>query len=128
MISAYCFAAALVKLSLLVFFNRIFSPLRRSKLLIWIAITFTVTIYVVFFITWIIYTVPHRNNGGWTNLTFRLEVNRQTPKLSVGLGTLSTFTDFYVVAIPLTTISGLNLPRAKKIGVSTLFATGLLSV
>ncbi|KAJ0109377.1 hypothetical protein J7T55_000302 [Diaporthe amygdali] len=45
----------------------------------------------------------------------------------VGLGVVGTVTDFYIITIPLTAISGLNMSLARKIGVSTLFATGLLA-
>lgn len=61
-------------------------------------------------------------------MSFFSRTREQNPKISVGLGVVGTVTDFYIITIPLTAISGLNMSLARKIGVSTLFATGLLYV
>jgi hypothetical protein len=44
------------------------------------------------------------------------------------MGALSTFTDFYIIAIPMMAISGLNMSFAKKLGVSALLETISLKI
>lgn len=81
--------------------------------MIWVGVVLTGVSYAAFFAMWIYCSVPHI--GG-----------KQTPQISIGLGAVGTFTDFYIISIPLLAISGLNMSRGRKIGVSALFATGLL--
>lgn len=94
--------------------------------MVWVGIGLTAMGYAAFFIAWMVASVPHSGEAGWTDFAFVTRVGEQTPPLSIGLGVLSTFTDFYIISIPLLAISGLNMSLAKKLGVSALFATGLL--
>lgn len=116
----------LIKNSLFFLFRRIFSPLPRSKILIHCGIILTTVSYTVLFVVWLVYGVPHADDSGWDDPVFAQKVGRESPKISVALGSVSTFTDYYVIAVPLSTISGLKLSKGKKIGVSVVFATGLL--
>lgn len=93
--------------------------------MIWTGIVFVSVSYFAFFIAWVLFNVPLPGEGGWTGSKFFAKTDA-SPRLSVGLGVVGTCTDFYTIAIPLMAISGLNMSRGKKIGVSALFATGLL--
>ncbi|KAL2288820.1 hypothetical protein FJTKL_03474 [Diaporthe vaccinii] len=53
-------------------------------------------------------------------------MGQSTPKIVLGLGVLGTFTDFYIIAIPLMALLTLHMSLARKIGVLALFATGFL--
>lgn len=94
--------------------------------MIWTGIIFVSLFYIAFFIAWMVSTVPLPGEGGWLGLKFFARNEVATPRITVGLGVVGTCTDFYTIAIPLTAISGLNMSRGKKIGISALFATGLL--
>ncbi|KUI64488.1 hypothetical protein VM1G_11354 [Cytospora mali] len=125
--AAYCIAAPMIKISLCVFFRRIFSPSLQNKIITWFAIVLTAVSYTAFFIAWIWCSAPHVGEGGWASPSFTTRVVKQTPIISVGMGALSTLTDFYTIVIPLVAIWGLNMSMARKISVSALFATGLLA-
>lgn len=94
--------------------------------MIWTGIIFTTVAYAAFFTAWIVATVPHAGEKGWTSRELALRMGQQTPKIILGLGVLGTATDFYIIAIPLTAISTLHMSFARKIGVLALFATGFL--
>lgn len=96
--------------------------------MIWAGIAFTVVSYAALLGVWIHYSVPNHGDAGWTDVSFYMRVANYTPTVSVVFGVLGIVTDFYVIAIPLTAISSLNLSTKKKLGVSALFVTGLLSV
>lgn len=96
--------------------------------MIWVGIVITAVAYAAFFTAWIYCSVPHIGEGGWSDVIFWTRVAKQTPPISIGLGAVGTFTDFYIISIPLLAISGLNMSRGRKVGVSALFATGLLYV
>lgn len=85
----YCVVSPLVKINLCLFFRRVFSPSLRSKIMIWVGIVLTAVPYTAFFA------------AGWTDLTFVRRVAVQTPSVSIELGALSTFIDFYIFVIPL---------------------------
>jgi hypothetical protein len=57
---------------------------------------------------------------------FALRVARSRPIIHLGLGCLGTATDILVIVIPIMAVWGLKMSRGKKIGVISLFATGLL--
>lgn len=73
--------------------------------MIWVGIVVTTVPYAAFFTAWIVVSVPHADDARWTDLAFVTRVGMQTPPVSVGLGALSTFIDFYIIAIPLRAIS-----------------------
>ncbi|EFY94964.2 hypothetical protein MAA_09542 [Metarhizium robertsii ARSEF 23] len=122
----YDVSAALTKVSLLALFLRIFARSRRSKMMIWAGIGFTVASYATLLGAWIYYSAPHQGEG-WSDTIYQVRTGRDTPPISVVFGALAIFTDFYIIAIPITAISSLNLSTKKKFGVSALFVTGLLA-
>ncbi|KAK9438605.1 hypothetical protein VB005_06752 [Metarhizium brunneum] len=124
--AVYDVSAALTKVSLLALFLRIFARSRRSKMMIWAGIGFTVASYATLLGAWIYYSAPHQGEG-WSDPIYRVRTGRDTPVISVVFGALAIFTDFYIIAIPITAISSLNLSTKKKFGVSALFVTGLLA-
>lgn len=125
--AVYCCASLLIKMSLCFFFRRIFLPSPITHILTLLCMLVSIASYTAFFIAWIYYSVP-RSGETWTSTTYFTRVEVATPKLSVGLGVVSVFTDFFIFVIPLLAISRLNMSNARKYGVSALFATGLLCV
>lgn len=96
--------------------------------MIWFGLIFTTVSYIIFFAVWIVYLIPRGDNVGWFDLTYLHKEAEKSLIVSVGVGAVSTFTDFYVISIPLTTIWGLSMSMAKKVSISILFATGFLYV
>ncbi|KAI0544515.1 integral membrane protein [Xylaria curta] len=123
----YCLAAALTKLSLLFLFRRIFLPCTYSKIMMLSGILFTTISYSALFAAWVFYNVPHANDAGWSDIRFHIRIVTASSYISVALGALGSFTDLYVIFLPITLISQLQLSRSKKLGVSALFGTGLLA-
>ncbi|KAK8029611.1 hypothetical protein PG993_010902 [Apiospora rasikravindrae] len=122
----YCAAAALIKNSLFLY-RRMFSPMPRSKMMIQFGIIFNTISYAVLSLVWLVYSVPHAEDEGWMDPAYTEVMGEQTPKINVAPGAVSTFTDYFAIAVPLSTVSGLKLSLGKKIGVSAVFATGLLA-
>ena len=97
--------------------------------MIWLGIGFSIVAYSTMLVVTIVYSVPHGGHGGWTGARFVSRLNGvQSQKRSVPVCAVGTFIDFYIMTIPLKSISGLKLSRGKKIGLAALFATGLLYV
>lgn len=94
--------------------------------MIWTGIILVAVSYLAFFIAWVVCTVPLPGEQGWGDPVFAERIAPATVKISLGLGALGVFTDFFIIAIPLTAIPGLRISTQKKIGISALFATGLL--
>lgn len=92
----------------------------------WFGIVFIAVSYIAIFTAWMESSVPRPSEKGWTDFNYIQRTAEPHLKLSVALGVLGTFTDFYTLAIPLTAISGLKMSVPRKIAVSGLFATGLL--
>ncbi|KAF2972873.1 hypothetical protein GQX73_g783 [Xylaria multiplex] len=122
----YSVASALIKLSLLALFHRLFSPSARSKVAIRFGMVFTAASYVAILTAWIYYNVPHIDDMGWIDPVFVARLESADLTMAVIFGVLGTVTDLYVIAIPLASVSGLNLSTARKIGLAGLFATGFL--
>ncbi|KAK8062743.1 hypothetical protein PG997_014840 [Apiospora hydei] len=122
----YCAAAALINNSLFLF-RRMFSPMPRSKYMIRFGIIFNTISYTVLSLVWLVYSVPHAEDAGWMDLAYTERMGEHTPKINVALGAVSTFTDYFAIAVPLSIVSGLKLSFGKKIGVSAVFATGLFA-
>ncbi|KAI0534170.1 integral membrane protein [Xylaria digitata] len=122
----YSVASALVELSLLALFHRLFSPSTRSKILIRFGIVFTTVLYVAALVLCIYYNIPHLDDMGWIDPVFMSSVQSADLPLAVIFGILGTVTDLYVVAIPLASVARLKLLTSRKIGLAGLFATGFL--
>jgi hypothetical protein len=93
----------------------------------WVGILFISISYATLFGVWLAYSVPGPGET-WSDPAFFTAVAEATPTISVTLSTVSIASDFYVLVIPLLTISNLNLTTRRKLGDLALFATGLLWV
>lgn len=114
----YPVVAIFVKTTLLVFYLRIFSPVRRTVVMIWTGISTIVLFYVLSIALYIYFTLPL---GSQTHETMLLN-------FSAAQGLFSVVTDFYVLAVPIGSALELHLPKGRKIGICAVFATGLLYV
>lgn len=112
----YPVVAIFVKATFLVFYMRIFSPVRRTITLLWTGICTIVLFYLLTIVLFIYFTVP-------------LGSQQHQPELfntSAAQGVLSVVTDFYILAVPIGSALELQLTNRRKIGLCAVFATGLL--
>lgn len=122
----YSASAMFAKISLLVFFYRIFYPSRLAKICIWGGIGVLALYYTVTIIVAVALIHPRPGEGGWASPQVADERGSQLPGALLAQGIINAVTDFYVLAIPLSMVSQLQLPLLKKIGVSCIFLTGLM--
>lgn len=124
----YCITTMFIKISLLALFLRIFSPSRIVRRMIWIGLVFITLSFSAAAIAYIVFFFPPSSGEGWSDPKIARQRADSTAYINLILGALGASTDFYVIAIPITAVSSLNLSKKKKIGVSALFATGLMYV
>ncbi|OCL10074.1 hypothetical protein AOQ84DRAFT_290010, partial [Glonium stellatum] len=124
-ICLYAICATLVKCTLLVLYLRIFRPSRRAQIMIWAGIVVIIVFYVCCIIVNTALCVPHSGDGGWLSAKSQSRCSQPELNLSVTQGVFSAVSDFYVLCIPLQLVLGLRLPKMRKIGVSSIFLTGL---
>jgi hypothetical protein len=94
--------------------------------MIWGGIVVIVVFYVCCIIVNTVLCVPHSGDGGWLSEKSQARCSQPELNLSVTQGVFSAVSDFYVLCIPLQMVWGLRLPKTRKIGVSSIFLTGLL--
>ncbi|KAH7304096.1 hypothetical protein B0I35DRAFT_465423 [Stachybotrys elegans] len=120
------FAHSCMKISLSFLYRRIFYPSTTSTFMIWGGIIFIATSYSALLVSWTYFTVPHVGDGGWVSPAFTERVGRTAPALAISISVVNSFTDFYLLGIPLAAVSMLEMSTRKKFAVSALFLTGLL--
>lgn len=114
------------KLSLLVFYYRIFNPSKFAKIVIWVGMTVTSLFYLIMIITTLVYMIPRPGDGGWASSKNNARMAEPSSQILATLGVGSTVTDFYVFLVPLYLCQKIHMPIRRKIGVSCVFLTGIL--
>ena len=99
-----------LKLSLLLLYLRIFAPDKVTRYLIYVGMTFCFLAYTVLM---------------FLNIFSDVETVIDTNK---ALGAVNLFSDIYILCVPTTAISKLQLSVRKKIGVMLVFMTGIMYV
>ena len=99
-----------LKLSLLLLYLRIFAPDKVTRYLIYFGMTFCFLAYTVLM---------------FFNIFSEVETVIDTNK---ALGAVNLFSDVYILCVPTTAISKLQLSVKKKIGVMLVFMTGIMYV
>jgi hypothetical protein len=116
----------LVKLCLLLFYLRIF-PSRGVRLLLWGTIIFTLLFGVIFVFVAIFQCSPI--SFFWTHWDGEHEGScLNINAIAWANAAISIALDFWMLAIPLAQLRGLNLHWKKKIGVALMFVVGTLYV
>ncbi len=114
----------MVKLCILTFYVRIFSPVRWFRFTCY-AVMIIVTMYsVAGFFAVIFNCHPIRKSWTVTIKTGHCGVN--VTKLAWAGAILNTITDLAIFFLPLPMVWGLHLPVKQRLGVSLVFMTGLL--
>lgn len=113
-----------VKVSIVLQFQRIFVPLKKGtayysiQAIIWLNGIY----YIVTFVAGILTCVPRRKI--WEPTTRGHCLN--SVNWFVASGLINVVSDFAILMIPIFCISVLHMPLKRKIGISVVFAIGLL--
>jgi hypothetical protein len=94
--------------------------------MIWLGIIVNNVCYTVLLAAWVARSVPHSGEGGWLSLEYNLRISDDMPIVLLAASTWGCFTDFYVLAIPISTVVSLRMSPTKKVAVCALFVAGLL--
>jgi hypothetical protein len=94
--------------------------------MIWGGMVFIVLFYVAITIAQVKEFIPKPGDVfGWFTPKPYSEANALL-NITAVQGIVGIVTDFYILGIPMYFVSGLSLPRGRKIGVLAIFLTGLM--
>ncbi|CAD6576229.1 MAG: hypothetical protein ASARMPREDX12_007798 [Alectoria sarmentosa] len=115
----------MAKLSLLLLYLQIFRPNVRLRYCIYLSMGFLSLFYCATFIAYAVLSIP---KPGQSQLAAILSVDtaKDIP-LGITQGAVSVASDFYIFCLPIPVVWKLQLPPRKKVGVLSIFMTGLLA-
>lgn len=116
----YAVSAMLIKCTLLVFYLRLFHPNRTSKFLIWTGIVAIVLFYTISIVATLAkclpasqdYSTPGTDPGKWDERTSNSHCGHFNLDIGAAEDIFSAVTDLYVLAIPVSSVMALQLPRS----------------
>ncbi|KAF1993950.1 hypothetical protein P154DRAFT_476766 [Amniculicola lignicola CBS 123094] len=122
----YAVASLFVKVTLLIFYLRLFSPVPQTRVMIWIGVVLTIVVYIGTATSAVILYTPR--GGGEAGWMAPKPENIQSALLTVPAvqGLIGVVIDFYILCIPVHLVLGLHLPLGRKIGVVGIFCTGFI--
>lgn len=116
-----------VRVAFLIFYLRIFKPIRHVRYMVWIGVGVVVTFCIAFVIIDIVACAPWPSeHGDWSAPSLIDRCERIAVDLITAASYMSVITDLYILIIPMHQLPSLNLSKRRKIGVGMLFLTGLL--
>ena len=113
-----------LKLTFFVMYLHIFGPMRWLRICGYIGALFTTTFYGSMTIAIFIFTTPGHGETWWSHQTTpheHLSLLTFVPQTVVGLAI-----DIAILIIPILTVTQLQLPTRRIIGIILIFMTGLL--
>lgn len=128
----YGLSAMPIKTSLLLLYRRLFRPSRKANVMIWSGFGVIVVFYLVCIITTAAFCDPRQWPKNYASPLVFLgaqetsRCNRPQLDLSAAQGLFSTLSDIYVLAVPVTFISGLKMSTGRKVSVCGVFLVGVL--
>lgn len=114
------------KLSLFLLYLRIFSPDRWTRLMIYLGAITCFICYMVTAVTMTALCIP-RHEESWIIALLSSRCHKAITMTYVQ-GVFNIVSDFYLLLLPIPVVWKLQLTLRKKIGISAIFMTGLLSV
>ena len=116
----------MIKLSLFLLILGVFGTLRWLRLLVYLGIVVTGFVYFSIMIAMAASCAPRH---GYTKLDYLSAISAprcaRNDYLNTWPGLFNILSDFYLLVIPLPAVWALQLPTAKKLGISAMFLTGL---
>ncbi|KAJ3560660.1 hypothetical protein NPX13_g9228 [Xylaria arbuscula] len=123
----YFIAAIFIKVSILVFYRRIFGFARYANWLIWIGISSTVILYAVIIIFLAGFCLPHHEDYASGGILSPQSIERclgVSGWATFVTGIVSVVIDAYILAIPLGFLTQLNTSRKRRASLCALFTVG----
>ncbi|KAK8074425.1 hypothetical protein PG997_009088 [Apiospora hydei] len=123
----YNISALFTKTSLLALYFQVFRPSRLARSFIWFGITVISIMYIAVTVAMLAYMLPRPGDGGWGSMANTQRMGIPSRIIDLTQGFFGAFSDIYVLVIPIVVVSGLQVPLKKKIGLTGIFLTGLIS-
>ncbi|KAI8633623.1 hypothetical protein F5Y19DRAFT_470864 [Xylariaceae sp. FL1651] len=129
----FALSSLFVKVALLVLYFRVFAPDKTARNMIWAGIITIVIFYILAIIINIRFcvpismTTPVPDPNAWIKKLEASTCSQPVYNLNASVGLFGVLSDLYVLAIPVSMVSRLRLPRNRKIGIMGIFLTGLLA-
>lgn len=123
----YCILTFLAKAALLLQMQRTFSPTRSGAVYIacQVLIYANLAFYLSSFIALVFECVPQERIWNPHIKTGRcIEIGA----LLIAMGVINVISDFMIIILPIWAISHLRMSMKMKLGVGTIFATGILAI
>lgn len=120
-------AFGLIKLSLLFLWKRIFSRARLFVIFCWVMIGVISAWCIAFFFS-TLFQCGTQWDWNWAPIGFFLTECADTLDMLTAFTATDLFTDFIIMFMPVPLIWKLRMPMRKKLGVTSIFMVGLLSV
>ncbi|KAL2819495.1 hypothetical protein BJX63DRAFT_439029 [Aspergillus granulosus] len=124
----YNTSAMFIKISILAFYFRMFSPSPRARALIWAGIVVICLVYMGLTISMLAWMVPRRGDGGWGSPANLRRMGNSSRIIDFTQGVFSVVSDFYVLVIPTAIVFRLQMAKNRKIGVACIFLVGFVSL
>ena len=113
----------MAKLSIFLLYLQVYRPNRTLTYLIYFGIVFVSLFYTAAMIT---FAVRNFSKHGQSLLASGLFDKANRIPLGVMQGAVNVATDFYILSIPIPGVWRLQIPIRRKIGICSMFTTGLL--
>lgn len=120
-------AVLFIKISILVFYLRLFKPILWARIAIWTGLAALLGFYITINIVLLAICIP-RHGKTWREVSSKQDWQTALIRTSLAAGWFGTLADLYILAIPIRLLSTLNLSRKHKFGVMAIFLTGLMWV
>ncbi|KAG4029788.1 hypothetical protein MFRU_014g00870 [Monilinia fructicola] len=122
-------ALGFVKLSLILFYRRVFTrnAAPRFNVVTWFMI-FVIILWTLSFFLSILFICGTDFSAYWTSTIVEKEHCVDTSKLHNAFAISDVVTDFIIISLPVPMIFGLHLTVARKIGILAIFSLGALTI
>lgn len=124
----YAAAAFFVKLSLFLLYLRLFNVKKKTRWAVHIGIVLCLIMYAASIIANTVLMVPRPGQPQTTAgyLARLSNIGNKLNYVAVVQGAFGTASDIYLLVIPIQTVMRLQLSWKRKLGVSTIFMTGIM--
>ncbi|KAF2709414.1 hypothetical protein K504DRAFT_502142 [Pleomassaria siparia CBS 279.74] len=125
----YCPLSFVVKMAVLLQYLRLFAPDRKSAKVMWYGSWITIAACFIFYVVLTFWTAfyCYPRQMIWNKLTPGGKCHDHSP-IVMSQGTFNMISDVIILLLPTYSLWKLNVPRARKIVITALFATGLLAI
>lgn len=130
----FSLSSIFVRTALLALYLRVFAPNNTARIMIWAGIVTIVVFYTISIILNIRFcvpismTTPVPDKDAWAKKLKASTCSQPVYNLNASVGLFGALSDLYILIIPVSMVSKLRIPRNRKIGILTIFLTGLLAV